>query len=110
MLDSSGLASAEGATSWIVRQGTGELRLLAAMLERAVLDLYSNDFSAWTSSRRWILAPESDKGGDEFSFNWVINTLALPPDTGDNIRLAARFAPIPEKILMGRLERCGIEF
>jgi len=50
-----------------------EERLLCAIIERAILDLYSPDFREKKKAANWLLSNNCDK----WSFKWVIEKLNL---------------------------------
>lgn len=81
--------------------GTPERRLLAAILERAILDFVGNDQKEMSEAEEWLFAEteNSEHQAEEFSFPWLCRELDLDVKTiADKIRSmpkrgASRIAP-----------------
>jgi hypothetical protein len=57
--------------------GTPERRLLAAILERAILDYVGNDEKEMLEAGEWIFADADSAMAGEFSFPWLCRELDL---------------------------------
>lgn len=57
--------------------GTPERRLLAAILERAILDYVGNDEREMQDAHDWIFVDIDNPHADEFSFPWLCRELDL---------------------------------
>lgn len=60
--------------------GTPERRLLAAILERAILDYVGNDTLEVKEAEDWLFSSPQGVDADPFSFNWVCRELDLSPE------------------------------
>lgn len=57
--------------------GTPERRLLAAILERAILDYVGNDEKEMLEAEEWIFSEVDSHTAGEFSFPWLCRELDL---------------------------------
>lgn len=57
--------------------GTPERRLLAAILERAILDYVGNDEKETQQAEEWLFSDVEDTNAGEFSFPWLCRELDL---------------------------------
>ena len=57
--------------------GTPERRLLAAILERAILDYVGKDEREMQDAHDWIFADMEDPNAGEFTFPWLCRELDL---------------------------------
>lgn len=72
--------------------GTPERRLLAAILERAILDYVGNDIDEAESATSWLFDDDAEEPHYQFSCAWVCEALDL--DYND---IAAKIKAMPKR-------------
>ncbi len=68
--------------------GSPERRLLAAILERAVLDYHGNDKRQASAAEEWLTEWQQDdteNNHEQFTFPWVCEQLELQPKDTTNM-------------------------
>lgn len=73
--------------------GSPERRLLAAILERAVLDYVGNNATDITEAEQWIFEePYEAATSSEYSFSWVCRELDLEPS-----EISSKISAMPKR-------------